>query len=162
MVGTAASRSGRQVGANDFTGRKREALQKEQVEALVAREGELTTVSNERARSVNEDVIDYSPDALAAAQEAAHTEAQVAASEGEQIGSPGSTPVYALPEEVNLGLREAVPADRLNDLVVIRIAADIEDMTFGAGNLYTFAEGRRYRVPRYIAVHLEEKGLVYH
>lgn len=45
---------------------------------------------------------------------------------------------------------------------VIRINTTIENMTFGAGNNYTFEEGKQYRVPALIADHLEELGYVWH
>src|SRR5664279_4704093 len=154
--------TGRQAKQNDFTGRKREALQREHSAELTAREGEISSAANERARSVAEDIVDYSPEGLAAAEEAVLDAAKVAEEAGELVGTPGSAAaVYQLPEDAP-SLKEAVPADRLNYLVVIRAASDIEDMTFGAGNHYSFTEGRRYRVPRYIAMHLEEKALVYH
>lgn len=44
----------------------------------------------------------------------------------------------------------------------IRVNQDIEQMTVGAGNTYDFVVGQKYRVPRHIADHLEEKGLVWH
>lgn len=46
--------------------------------------------------------------------------------------------------------------------VVIRVNADIEQMTLGVGNHYNFEAGSRYRVPIHVARHLEEKGLVWH
>lgn len=45
-----------------------------------------------------------------------------------------------------------------NDTVVIRTGHDIEDMTFGVGNHYTFKAGVRYKVPRALAVYLESLG----
>lgn len=38
---------------------------------------------------------------------------------------------------------------------------DLESVTFGAGNHYTFEEGRKYTVPRELAEHLSEKGLIW-
>jgi hypothetical protein len=37
----------------------------------------------------------------------------------------------------------------------------LEQMTFGAGNHYTFEEGRRYTVPVELARHLSTKGLLW-
>jgi hypothetical protein len=48
-----------------------------------------------------------------------------------------------------------------NDKVVIRTHHDIEDMTFGVGNSYTFKAGVRYSVPRALAQYLEELGYVW-
>lgn len=37
----------------------------------------------------------------------------------------------------------------------------LESMTFGAGNHYTFQEGRKYVVPADLARHLKEKGYLW-
>ena len=46
------------------------------------------------------------------------------------------------------------------DTVVIRVVDDIEAMTFGAGNYFTFKAGQKYEVPRALANHLLEKGYI--
>lgn len=38
---------------------------------------------------------------------------------------------------------------------------NLESVTFGAGNHYTFEEGRKYVVPRDLANHLSSKGLLW-
>lgn len=45
-----------------------------------------------------------------------------------------------------------------DDTVVIRVVDDIENMTFGAGNMYSFQAGVQYTVQRDLAKHLQEKG----
>lgn len=45
---------------------------------------------------------------------------------------------------------------------VIRVNSDVEEMTYGAGNTYTFLRGRRYRVPVGLYEWLESRDLVYH
>lgn len=57
---------------------------------------------------------------------------------------------------VDLGDVEVQQATR-----VIRVNATI-DPTIGAGNEFHFEEGRKYRVPAFVADHLEEKGYVWH
>jgi hypothetical protein len=47
-----------------------------------------------------------------------------------------------------------------NDTVVIRTHHDIEDMTFGVGNVYNFKAGVRYKVPRNLAVYLDNLGYI--
>ena len=46
--------------------------------------------------------------------------------------------------------------------VEIRAKETIENMTFGVDNHYSFQEGRKYRVPKRVADHMEEKNLVWH
>jgi hypothetical protein len=45
-----------------------------------------------------------------------------------------------------------------DDSVTIRVVADIEHMTLGVGNLYSFKAGQKYKVSKHVAQHLEEKG----
>lgn len=45
--------------------------------------------------------------------------------------------------------------------VVVRVAEDIEMMTIGAGNNWSFRAGKKYRVPAHVANHLKEKGYLY-
>jgi hypothetical protein len=42
--------------------------------------------------------------------------------------------------------------------VVIRVVEDIENMTLGSGNNYTFKAGQKYKVTKHVAQHLQEKG----
>jgi hypothetical protein len=48
-----------------------------------------------------------------------------------------------------------------NDKVIIRTIADIEDMTYGIGNSYTFKQGVKYSVPRDLAQYLESLGYIW-
>lgn len=44
----------------------------------------------------------------------------------------------------------------------IRVNANLEAVTIGVGNTFDFEEGRKYRVPKAVADHLEEKHYVWH
>jgi hypothetical protein len=44
------------------------------------------------------------------------------------------------------------------ETVEIRVIADIESMTLGAGNYYSFKAGQKYKVTKEVAEHLKEKG----
>lgn len=48
-----------------------------------------------------------------------------------------------------------------NDKVVIRTISDIEDMTYGVGNNYTFKAGVKYSVPRDLANYLQSLGYIW-
>jgi len=56
---------------------------------------------------------------------------------------------------------ESVGVSVKNDYVVIRTITDIEDMTYGVGNVYTFKQGVQYRVPRDLAGYLQSLGYIY-
>lgn len=45
--------------------------------------------------------------------------------------------------------------------VVVRVAEDVDNMTFGYGNLYSFKAGGRYKVPKAVADRLQVLGLLY-
>lgn len=57
---------------------------------------------------------------------------------------------------------EEVEASLTEESVIIRVNEDIEEMTLGVGNHYTFKMGQKYKVAKSVADHLEEKGLVWH
>jgi hypothetical protein len=53
---------------------------------------------------------------------------------------------------------EAIVVDPSAHSVTIRVVEDIENMTFGAGKMFSFRAGQKYEVTRDLAKHLEEKG----
>jgi hypothetical protein len=53
---------------------------------------------------------------------------------------------------------ESVGVSLADDNVVVRVAETLEMMTFGAGNYYSFEAGKKYKVSKELANHLEEKG----
>ena len=60
-----------------------------------------------------------------------------------------------LDEIVNVGVSTA------NDKVIVRTITDIEDMTYGVGNTYTFKAGVKYSVSRDLANYLEQLGYIW-
>lgn len=56
---------------------------------------------------------------------------------------------------------ENVGVSTAGDMVVIRTITDIEDMTYGVGNTYTFKAGVKYRVPSHLAAYLEQLGYIW-
>lgn len=64
--------------------------------------------------------------------------------------------------KVGVGTRDiktAIPVKRSEPMEIIRLNATVTP-TIGKDNTWDFQEGRRYRVPRYVAIHLHEKGLI--
>lgn len=55
---------------------------------------------------------------------------------------------------------EVVKTNAKGKTVTIRVSDNIDSMTFGAGNYYSFKAGQKYEVTEEIANHLEEKGYV--
>lgn len=56
---------------------------------------------------------------------------------------------------------ENVGVSTNNDYVIIRTITDIEEMTYGVGNTYTFKQGVKYRVPSGLANYLEQLGYIW-
>jgi hypothetical protein len=56
---------------------------------------------------------------------------------------------------------ENVGVTTANDMVVIRTITDVDDMTYGVGNHYTFKAGVKYRVPGHLANYLEQLGYIW-
>lgn len=54
-----------------------------------------------------------------------------------------------------------VGAELSDDSVVVRLIADIETMTWGYGNNYSFKAGVKYKIPKDLAGHLETLGYIY-
>ena len=56
---------------------------------------------------------------------------------------------------------ENVGVTTANDTVIIRTITDVEEMTYGVGNTYTFKAGVKYRVPAHLAGYLEQLGYIW-
>jgi hypothetical protein len=55
-----------------------------------------------------------------------------------------------------------VGVEMANDTVVVRVAENIDNMTVGYKNTYTFKAGGKYQVPKAVADRLESLGLLWH
>lgn len=88
----------------------------------------------------------------AAAQMAMATAQKAVAIETEVIDATKPTQVPTVIVE------ESTVVAAGDETVTIRVVDTIENMTFGAGNMYSFEAGKKYQVNRDLAKHLEEKG----
>lgn len=157
----------------DFTGNQKEVLMREHEEAVNERRDELGLITAQKQAIKDEGVIDLTSgqpklegtDQLvdAAARQPGVVEQQEQDPDGVRIGGhQANIEVRELPDEkpqAAPGAREVLTKDQLDKPMVVRALYDLEDVTIGYGNTFTFREGYRYRVPRWVAMHLEEKGL---
>lgn len=200
----------------DFTGNKKEALQREHEAAVSERRDEIGMVTAQTAAIKDEGVIDLmgsEPRLDTLRGEKATTDPLIAAATGQPsnddddepkltraewealiadvdsrpiVDTSAREPVIAQPAvEPNTGatrlgdsktsidvfeleperaqasaaVGEALTADLANEPTLIRTLYSLEDVTIGYGNNFTFKEGYKYKVPRWVAAHLEEKGL---
>ena len=141
---------GNQPRPGDFTGQQKAKLAKEHAEEVAKREGELSMMAEREAIEAQNRVTDYTqgtqPTILDDPESVARAEAEL------QRGGLGDD-VQVLDGDVETRERP----DR-----VIIVNTDLEQITIGAGNHYSFNEGEKYRVPAHVADHLEEKGLIWH
>lgn len=166
----------------DITGNKDAQLRQEHAEVLETRREELGQIGAQVQRIKDEGVVDLmsgapklehptlSPDGDALIDAAAREpqllqpEAQVP-EEGVKLDGGGKSTydVFELPQErpqAALQVGEVLTPDMSLEPVIIRAEYDLEDITIGYGNTHTFRAGMRYRVPRWVAAHLEEKNLI--
>jgi hypothetical protein len=127
--------------AGDATGQQRAKLAAEQAQVAEERQAELTMVNQQQAIDVQEGVFDPSNGRKIADNDDEVEDAEILAST----------------EVVDLGVETVESGD-----VVIRVNETLDAVTIGAGNHYSFKEGQKYKVPRNVAFHLEEKGYVWH
>jgi len=56
---------------------------------------------------------------------------------------------------------EQIEVDQPEETVLVQIAEDITDMTWGAGNFHSFKAGQRANLPRSMANWLAERGYIW-
>jgi len=56
---------------------------------------------------------------------------------------------------------ESVGVTMADDTQIVRVAEDLEHVTIGVGKHYSFKAGQKYKVPKHVAQHLQEKGYLY-
>lgn len=131
----------------DATGVARAKATKANEAEIKARQDEISTTHAKQAAQLTDEILDPRIDAPTAPPE------QV--TDG-RIVEPEPAPVVTSENEI------VVAAVGLaDDSVVIRTIADIERMTWGYGNEFSFVAGQKYRVPKDLAEHLESLGYLY-
>lgn len=144
---------------HDTTGRKSEQLKLEHAEELAAREGQISTITVEAARSKNEDIVDLDTNEVIKPDGSVTKLVEDDDNEVVLIGS-GPVKIEEIAADPQPKQTIATGLDP-NERVVITVAVDLEDVTLGYGNTYTFKGGSKYRVARWQAEHLNERGLVW-
>lgn len=84
----------------------------------------------------------------------------IAAAEAEAMKTEVRDPKIDAPVEVIDEVVE-VGADLADNSRIVRLIADIEMMSWGYGNNYSFQAGVKYKVPSDLADHLESLGYLY-
>ena len=101
----------------------------------------------------------HAAEQAAAAESLALATAAAKAEEQETVLlEPKQEPVH---EEV-VGDVAVTDVDVNEEIVEFRVNETLESVTIGHGNNYDFVEGQKYKAPKRIYNHLEEKGLIWH
>jgi len=56
---------------------------------------------------------------------------------------------------------ESVGVTTADESTVVRVAEDLEFVTIGVGQHFSFKAGQKYKVAKHVAAHLQEKGYLY-
>lgn len=150
---------------SDFTGKERDALANANREELQKRDKEIAMLNAAEAKEKTK-VVDMTTDPTGAIEY-----------EDDGLDEDDTAPAVTVVGGV-VDLTENAPVGDAAPFVVtsvieqplvveepfrvIRVNADLSQVAIGAGTSYDFEEGRKYRVPKNVADHLEEKGYVWH
>lgn len=161
------NRPGQQARPGDVTGRKREQLAAEHAEEIKAREGNLAMISAEKQRSMDEDIIDPLTREIIRSSDGTVTNMDDDEDEEPRVlrAPGGSLTIEEMPEPKPRLDPTGKPVQVNRDpeeKVVVRFNCDLEEVTIGHGNTFTFEQGKKYRLPRWVAEHFDEKGVLWH
>jgi hypothetical protein len=131
----------------DFTATQRDAVNKQAAADKELRAQELTMATLAEEIRLTDSVVDYSgaPDG------------EIVPDDAEPLDPISDLTVTS---DVDLKIDEVTLAPE--KVVTIRVNAAIKDMTFGAGNYFSFEVGPKYKVPVALANHLDVLGYVWH
>jgi hypothetical protein len=167
----------------DFTGAQRQRLADENAKELAQRQEEIGLVNQVDFVTDEEGVFDPATGTMVemSAEGQARIEdlSQPIEVDEDPILDPSATPAYDPMKNLQaVGVQQQARPQPTNPLEVIdlgdepvtveeewkviRVNTDIEQMTYGIGNEYTFVRGKRYRVPFHLYQWLESRGVVYH
>lgn len=136
----------------DVTGRNAELLAEQKAAELEARQDEISLI-NAKSREVDDEVVDLTSEPVATqppvVQEADQDKYQSVPEQSTNAG-PGVEEIEVQEVEVATPIRE------------FRVNETLENVTIGQGNNYNFYEGKKYRAPKNVYDHLDEKGYVWH
>lgn len=101
----------------------------------------------------------------AAEQEARSNQIALATAEAAAAQDTETVDLVPRKEEVKqekVGEVAVQDVDVEEPIVEFRVTENLEMVTIGQGNHYDFAQGQKYKAPKHIYDHLEEKGLIWH
>ena len=146
--------------AGDVTGRRAAELAAERQAEVEARQNEISLV-NAQASQRAEETVDLTdgPQSQPLAEPRVVEEA-----DQDKVADPDPAPAsrgndVEVVEEPDIEVTDVEVAPKI---VEFRVNEDLENVTIGQGTNYNFFEGTKYRAPKHIYDHLEEKGYIWH
>lgn len=153
MVNTKTKRAGDVTGRNADTLAQQAAAQKEEAASRMS----MITAT---ARKQDDEVVDLTDEGH---NEPVVQPEIVEQADQDKVQAPEARPATTpgVVEEVD---DEVVTQDVevQEKIVEFRVNEDLENVTIGQGTNYNFFEGKKYRAPKHIYNHLEEKGYIWH
>jgi len=143
--------------AGDMTGRQRAAAAKKNAEEQEARKAEMAMISAQKEIELRDEIVDLSdPQEPKTLKDDEVKDPRVQGTEGLE----DEIHVEEVAPDVRDAALEETEVDIKEPLVVVRVNEEVE-MTF-AGAEYRMEPGPKYRLPKHIATHLDERGYIWH
>lgn len=98
-------------------------------------------------------------EAKAAQEDAAHQLTMITAAAEE---AKHGTIEIGTPKEVVTVDDDGAPVVVAEKMKKFRVNTTLEKVTIGVGNHFDFVEGQKYKAPKYVYDHLNEKGYIWH
>lgn len=136
----------------DLTGATKEKLEAEKAAEREAAAEHLATLA--ATKSENDGVVEWDEEKNGPKVESSDS----ADAEGKQDAAKSDNPTTVFGSPVAVSRQVQVK----EEIVSFKVRETLEMVTIGAGNHYTFEEGKTYKYPKHIYDHLEEKGMIWH
>ena len=141
----------------DLTGRQRAAAQKKNAEEQAEAAERMAMISAQKEIQLRDEVVDLSdPNNIEVVKDPEIKDPRAKGTDGLEneieVEEVGTDVRSATLEETEVDVKEQNVVVRVNDAI---------EMTY-AGVSYEMEPGPKYRLPKHIADHLEERGLIWH
>lgn len=142
--------------SGDFTGQQKAKLADQHAAELSARAQEMALINAANAE-VSSEILDVtkSPDRPVVIDDVTDLTND---NQQERVDVRGTRASATAPTVVD---QVSVVDDAEGDGVTVRFNEDLQQVTIG-DRVYDFVAGKKYRVPRNVAFHLEEQGKIWH
>lgn len=157
---------GKQARHGDLTARTKAQLLEEHAKEQQVKAQRMAMI-DAQAQERKEGVIDLTDPNGGEEQITAPDSVDLTADEVQALSEPKE--LNTLPEDIESQFQEDEVQPQEVDvvdpsmrLVEFRVNESVPQVTIGVGNTFDLVEGQKYKAPKHVYDHLEEKGLIYH